>query len=146
MPQRWENGDPAPAITFGASNRASKGIGTTLTNVFSHPVPYVGPWIVDCRLLIAHSGSPTGFTVTPGFTGTASLVGLTIERDTGSARATAVITTFGNASGSSVFIICQIKGLFIATAKGTVTIGCTRTGGTNSNILAGSYLNLTEGD
>lgn len=139
---RWLQGEPAEAPDRGDTKFSPVSIGTSLTNVFTINSNTIGPGVYrwNATLYVVHTGS-TGFTVTPGFTGTATVGNYAIKRFTASAVAVSFHTAF-QASASSVWILGEISGYFQVTVAGSFTIGCTRVGGTNAVVQIGSQLEL----
>lgn len=113
-------------------------IATSLTNIFTKTLD-PGWYYFRCRLPVAHSGTPTVFTVTPAFSGTATSVAYTVVRTTAAGIAMATHSIFA-ASASSVWLLAEIEGEFQVTAAGNFTIGCTRTGGTASIVQSSAFL------
>lgn len=140
---RWSDGVKLASPSYNARLVGTVSVGTGLTNVLTVNVPSPGTYTFTANLFVVHSAT-TGFTVTPGFTGTVGNdLGVCITRYTAAAVAVSLHSTF-TASPSSVWIKGEILGSFTATSAGNITIGCTRTGGTSSIVQAGSYITVDE--
>lgn len=133
---------PAPS-PYSVRLLAPVNIGTSLTNVFTSPLLIPpGEYAFESYMAANHTGT-TGLTVTPGFTGTGSGVCFTAIRCTASGLATSNHFNL-QASGSSLWTALIIIGSFTVTGEGFVTLGCTRTGGTNTVIPTGAFLKIEE--
>lgn len=129
-----------PIYNSATTMGGSMAIGTSLTNLFTKPLE-PGFYYFRCHLAATHSGTPTAFTVTPAFSGTATQISYTVVRTAAAAIAAAHHSSFA-VSASSVWSVCDLEGEFQVTAAGNFTIGCTRTGGTTSIIQSSAFLEI----
>lgn len=138
--QRYLDGLPLTEPDLGVYMSSTVSVSTTLTNLMTIASLPVGRYIFDATLHIVHV-STTGFTVTPGFSGTAANIGFTALKATAAAVAVEFKNAF-SATATQVSIFMIIKGGFEVTAAGAFTVGGTRTGGTSSIVQVGSFLNI----
>jgi hypothetical protein len=125
---------------FGSMLKDTISIGTSLTNVFTVPVEQAGDYYWSSKIWVVHTNTPTTFTLTPGYTGSASPIGWSSRRYTAATIATSLHSTF-TATPSSLWIVGEFNGYFRAATAGDFTLGCTVAGG-NATIQIASHLEI----
>jgi len=139
-----DRGFPADAPDLGSTLFSTINIGTSLTNVFTISSLDPGDYYWSMNMWAVHVGSPTGFALTTGFTGTATAVGWAGKRYPAPSGSVAVSlhNAFGATLNTTIFSIGEFDGYFRSTTVGDLTMGCTRTAGTSSTIQIASHIEV----
>lgn len=134
-------GPTNPVISGRATGSA---VGTSLTAVsgMSISVP-AGTWFIDCEVYLVNSGTTPSCTLTLVSSGglVASPISYDIMRATATANAGENKTAFNSASQSlSAGIFWRVVGRIVVTTPGILSVSMTRTGGTSTTVVPGSFI------
>lgn len=129
------------------SSPVALGTSTTPITGLSFDISTAGTWAFEGSVYLVNSGSPTQTTFTFSPSSGPALVETTylVARYSATAWSNTIMTGFNTATSATLAgcIGAILRGVFIASGPGTISLSGTRTGGTSQTVRIGSNMSAS---